>query len=179
MPGMLRLKDEEALKALLARGNLREARGIVAGIPFNSPQERQVVERAEGKGPNLAPIPKPPKVLVPKPPKPVSDIEELLDQQIRAVGNLPKPIREYCHLRGSKHRLDFAWPEYRYQGRQIGVEVQGMVHRSSKEQFNRDLEKRALGLLQGWMILEVGGEQIRSGKAMEWLQELFKGATKS
>ena len=61
---------------------------------------------------------------------------------------------------------------------QLGVEVQGMVHRASKDNFNRDLVKRATSLLQGWLVLEVGGEQIRSGKAMEWLQELFKRATK-
>ena len=62
-------------------------------------------------------------------------------------------------------------------GLQLGVEVQGMVHRV-KHNFSNDLEKRARGLLQGWMVLEVGGEQIRSGKAMEWLQELFKRAKK-
>lgn len=157
MAGMLRLKDEGALQALLAKGNLREARGIVAVLP-----------KAE-----RAPAPA-------KPPEKVgSDIEELLAQQIRLVGNLPEPIREYCHLRGSKHRMDFAWPEWRWHGLQIGVEVQGMVHRASKEQFKKDIDKRAAGLLQHWVVLEVGGDQVRSGRAMEWLQELFKGATKS
>ena len=47
-----------------------------------------------------------------------------------------------------------------------------------RERFNADIEKRALGTLQGWLILEVGPDQIKSGKAMEWLQELFQKATK-
>ena len=67
--------------------------------------------------------------------------------------------------------------EHRVNGMQLGVEVQGMVHRV-KHRFSADLEKRALGLLQNWLILEVGGEQIREGKAMEWLQELFTRAVR-
>jgi len=161
MAGMLRLKDEGALQDLLKKGNLREAVMITGKTPAS-------VIKATAMG-----MPRPPKEE-----KVGSDIEELLAQQIRLVGNLPEPIREYHHLRGSKHRLDFAWPDYRVNGMQLGVEVQGMVHRASKDNFNRDLVKRAQGILQGWLVLEVGGEHIRSGKAMEWLQELFKKATK-
>jgi len=158
MGGMLRLKDEAALEALLKKGNLREAPMITGKVPtlVKAPTKREPAAQAEKVG---------------------SDIEELLAQQIRLVGNLPEPVREYHHLRGSKHRLDFAWPDYRVNGMQLGVEVQGMVHRV-KHNFSADLEKRARGLLQGWLVLEVGGEQIRSGKAMEWLQELFKKAVK-
>lgn len=159
MAGMLRLKDEAALEALLKKGTLREAAMIT------------------GKAPSLAMAPVRPEPPV-KAEKVGSDIEELLAQQIRLVGNLPEPIREYHHLRGSKHRLDFAWPEYRVYGMQLGLEVQGMVHRV-KHNFSNDLEKRARGILQGWLVLEVGGEQIRSGRAMEWLQELFKRATRN
>lgn len=165
MSGMLRLKDEAALQELLKNGNLREAQMITGKKSGKQIQPNETLrsealqikaeaERREKKG---------------------SDIEELFAQQIRLVGNLPMPIREYHHLRGSKHRLDFAWPEYRVNGMQLGAEVQGMVHRV-KHNFSSDLEKRARGILQGWLVLEVGGEQIRSGKAMEWLQELFKRA---
>lgn len=157
MGGMLRFKDEKEFQDLLKRSKLRVAQPITGVVPAIT---AGVVVLAE------------------KPKEKVgSDIEELFAQQIRLVGNLPAPEREYHHLRGSKHRLDFAWPEYRVNGLQLGVEVQGMVHRV-KHNFSADLEKRARGLLQGWMVLEVGGEQIRSGKAMEWLQELFKRAKK-
>ena len=60
---------------------------------------------------------------------------------------------------------------------QVGIEVQGMAHRV-KGRFLGDLEKRALGMLQGWLVLEVGGEQIKNGNAMGWLQELFQKAVK-
>lgn len=157
MGGMLRFKDEKEFQDLLKRSKLRVAQPITGVVPAIT---AGVVVLAE------------------KPKEKVgSDIEELFAQQIRLVGNLPAPEREYHHLRGSKHRLDFAWPEYRVNGMQLGVEVQGMVHRV-KHNFSADLEKRARGILQGWLVLEVGGEQIRSGKAMEWLQELFKRATK-
>lgn len=160
MAGMLRFKSEEDFQAALKKGHLKVAPMITGKTP-------DPVHKATAMG-----MPRPPKEE-----KVGSDIEELLAQQIRLVGNLPEPVREYHHLRGSKHRLDFAWPDYRINGMQFGVEVQGMVHRI-KTTFSRDLEKRALGQLQGWFILEVGGDQIRSGKAMEWLQALFKRATK-
>lgn len=182
MGGMYRFKDEKEFREFMARGNARarvtagpqfetpiKSRGILDGKPFVATQEQQVVARGGAK------------VLHPKVPKEQkvgSEIEELLASQIRLVGNLPEPIREYPFLRGRAHRLDFAWPEYRYNGMQLGVEVQGMVHRV-KGRFTADLEKRALGLLQNWAILEVGGEQIRSGRAMEWLQEIFKTTVKA
>ncbi len=96
-----------------------------------------------------------------------SEIEELLAEQIRQAG-LPEPVREYHHLRGSKHRLDFAWPD-----RMIGCEVQGNVHRI-KGRFEADITKRAAGLLQGWRILEVSGRAIRDGRAIDWLREILK-----
>ena len=96
-----------------------------------------------------------------------SAIEELMAAQIAAAG-LPEPVREYPHLRGSRHRLDFAW-----EGRKIGLEVQGMPHRI-KERFEADITKRALGLLQGWRVLEVSGKAIKDGRAIEWLKQLLK-----
>ena len=103
----------------------------------------------------------------PKEPQQPSEIEELMAAQIEAAG-LPEPVREYPYLRGSRHRLDFAWPS-----RKIGLEVQGMPHRI-KERFEADIGKRALGLLQGWRILEVSGKAIKDGRAIEWLKQLLK-----
>lgn len=163
MAGMLRFKSEDDFKEALKKGHLKIATPITGKTSITS-MVPKVAQPKDRPGTNQ--------------PKVGSDIEELFAQQIRLVGNLPAPVREYHHLRGSKHRLDFAWPEHRVNGMQLGVEVQGMVHRASKQNFNGDMEKRARGILQGWLVLEVGGEQIRSGKAMEWLQELFKRATK-
>jgi hypothetical protein len=47
-----------------------------------------------------------------------------------------------------------------------------MAHRI-KGKFKRDIEKRALALLAGWRVLEVGGDEVRSGRALVWLRELL------
>ncbi len=159
MAGMLRFNDEKALQELLARSHVKV-------------HHARIVRPLDGPGTRVAtPAEKMPRK-APKPPKPPSELEILFAAQIVEAG-LPSPAREYPFLRGRAHRLDFAWPDYRVNGMQLGVEVQGMVHRV-KGRFSADLEKRALGLLQNWMILEVGGEQIRNGKAIEWLKELFE-----
>lgn len=100
-------------------------------------------------------------------PAPASDIEELFAQQL-SLTKLPAPVRQYPYLRGSRHTLDFAWPDL-----MIGVEVQGMVHRI-KTKFHADIKKRATAMLQGWRVLEVGGAEIREGVAIEWLHQLFE-----
>ena len=95
-----------------------------------------------------------------------SKIEEMLAEQIAAAG-LPVPVREFKHIPGRRYRLDFAWPD-----RMIGVEVQGMVHRI-KKRFEADIEKRALGMLAGWRIMEVSGASIRNGQAVKWIGEML------
>lgn len=95
-----------------------------------------------------------------------SAIEKLFSYQITCAG-LPKPKRNYLFLADRKCELDYAWAD-----RKIAVEVQGMQHRI-KGRFLADLEKRALVLLAGWQVLEVGGDQIRSEQAIAWLQALL------
>ena len=144
MSGMLRFKDEKDFEALLKRSNVR----------IHSNGVTRVITRS-------APVVKPPKV--------GSELEELFSGQLRSCGNLPPPdLVDQPYLIGRAHRIDFGWSSLR-----LGVEVQGMAHRV-KERFLADLEKRALGQLQGWTVLEVGGEHIRNGKAMEWFQELYR-----
>lgn len=145
MSGMMRFKSQKDFEDMLRKSHLKVSGGTV--LPA-----RKAVE------PNLGPLM----------PKPVgSDLEELFAQQL-SLTKLPQPVRQYLYLRGSKHTLDFAWPDL-----MLGVEVQGMVHRI-KGTFKNDIKKRALGLLQGWTVLEVGGAEIRDGTAMEWLHQLFE-----
>lgn len=115
----------------------------------------------------------------PEPPRPVapkkrhgtrrgpSELELLLAQQLTLTPQIPNPKREHKHIPDRDFRLDFAWPD-----RKIGLEVQGMVHRI-KGRFKGDIEKRALGLLAGWRVLEVSGSEIRSGQAITWLLEIL------
>lgn len=98
--------------------------------------------------------------------KPPSALEALLIEKMRDA-QIPEPRREHIAIKGRKFRLDFAWPD-----RKVGVEVQGMVHRI-RERFGNDIEKRALHLIDGWIVLEVGGNEIRDGRAIEWLTHLM------
>lgn len=98
-----------------------------------------------------------------------SKLELLLEQQMALVGIAATEI-EHRPIVDRGFRLDFAWPELK-----IGIEVQGMVHRI-KGRFKNDIEKRALVLLAGWRVLEVGGAEIRSGVAAGWIEQLLKQA---
>jgi len=171
MAGMLRCKDDKELDALLKGSHVtvREyGKRLAGGVRF-VPEQPLVEVKDRGR----APAPRG----TDGDDDEGSELEQLLAGQISAVGNLPEPKRHYPHIRGRKHDLDFAWPDWTVNGMQIGIEVQGMAHRV-KGRFLGDLEKRALGMLQGWLVLEVGGEQIKNGKAMAWLQELFQKAVK-
>lgn len=96
-----------------------------------------------------------------------SSLEVRLQQQITDA-NLPVPRLEHYPILDRDFRLDFAWVD-----RKLYVEVQGMAHRI-KGKFRADIEKRALLTLAGWRGLEVGGAEIRSGKAIEWIKELLR-----
>jgi len=102
----------------------------------------------------------------PKPKTQRSALEVEFQRQIAEAG-LPAPEFDVPYLVGSRHRLDVC-----YRAKRLGVEVQGGVHRI-KGRFKADLTKRAEGLLQGWAILEVGRDEIESGKAIQWLKSLL------
>ena len=102
-----------------------------------------------------------------KDPSAPSAIHIRMRQQIEQAGLIP-PVEEYYHIKGRDFRLDFAWPFLK-----IGVEVQGMAHRI-KSKFNADIEKRALGLLSGWRVLEANGDSIRNEQAIKWLKQLME-----
>ena len=92
-----------------------------------------------------------------------SPIEALFAQQVEAAG-LPKPERQFKGaVPGRKYRLDFCFPEQR-----VVVEVQGMAHRI-KERFKADTEKMSLLAVNGWIVLPVSGDDVRSGRAVQWL----------
>lgn len=86
--------------------------------------------------------------------------------EIRRVG-LPLPCAQYKHIEGREFLLDFAYPEIR-----LGIECQGKVH-TVKDKHARDIEKRALGQLNGWVVLEVDSVSVASGIAVAWLKTLM------
>ena len=114
-----------------------------------------------------APAVRKPTLLLTQQPAKESAIEALFAQQIEAKG-LPKPEREFKGaVPGRKFRLDFAYPD-----RRICVEVQGMVHRI-KARFRADTERTSLLVVNGWRVLPVSGDDVRSGRAVQWLEILL------
>lgn len=97
-----------------------------------------------------------------------SAIEESMAAQIKEAG-LPEPVREHLAITGRKFKIDFAWLRY---GNMIGLEVQGAVHRI-KPRWKQEHERRAVLMLAGWRILEVNGDDVRSGRALTWLKALL------
>jgi very-short-patch-repair endonuclease len=150
--GMLRFKDQKEFDTLLKSSHLKVRSDTSSHGPAPKARAAAVV--------SLAPAPD-------DGPAFGSDLEKQFWDQIVADG-IPLPLRQQPYLVGSRHTLDFSWP-----ARRIGVEVQGMVHRIKKG-FKGDIVKRAQGLLQGWRVLEVGGQQIRDGTAIKWLKRLME-----
>lgn len=55
--------------------------------------------------------------------------------------------------------LDMAWPEFR-----IGVEYDGDQHRTDKNQWRRDQEKREYLRRQGWIIICITADDLANGQ---------------
>jgi hypothetical protein len=85
---------------------------------------------------------------------------------------LPKPDFELTYIPGRKFRLDIAWPEYK-----IGIEVQGGIFlkaaHSTGTGIKRDMEKRNLGILHGWRVLEVEPKDLCTLDFVNVVKELF------
>lgn len=102
----------------------------------------------------------------------MSDLEDLLCHQIRAVG-LPKPEREYRFHPARRFRFDVAWPD-----RMLAVEVDGgnwvngAHNRGSGRK--RDNEKQNLAVLGGWRVLRFTGTEVKTGEALAAIEEAFK-----
>jgi very-short-patch-repair endonuclease len=95
-----------------------------------------------------------------------SEIEALMDEQLRDYG-LPPYERQHAPLEDRKFRIDFAWPD-----RMIGLEVDGAVHRI-KGSFKQSFERNYQLMLLGWTVLHVGGDEVRKGIAIQWIQNIL------
>lgn len=108
-----------------------------------------------------------PAVVVERPQRTESKLEIRFAQQLATYG-LINYQRNFFFLADRNFELDFA-----FVGPKIAVEIQGMSHRI-KGKFKADIEKRALALLAGWKVLELGGDQVRSEQGIKWLLELLQ-----
>jgi very-short-patch-repair endonuclease len=71
-------------------------------------------------------------------------------------------------------RLDFAWPALK-----IGVEIEGGIWTEGAHGrpsgIERDIEKHNLLTLMGWKNLRFTPRDVKIGKAVQGLKELFEG----
>lgn len=96
-----------------------------------------------------------------------SKLERRFEQQLLERPLILPHQRNFFFLPDREFELDFAWPTLK-----VAVEVQGMAHRI-KGRFKADIEKRALAMLNGWRVLELDGDAVRSGRGIEWLTQLL------
>ena len=105
-----------------------------------------------------------------------TELEDALAFQVK-LAKLPTPEREYKFHPSRRWRFDFAWPENHLR---IAVEVEGAIFVGGRH--NRglgmlaDMEKYNAATVLGWRLLRVGEPHIRTGQALEWIEELLEKA---
>lgn len=97
--------------------------------------------------------------------------EALFAQQCLAA-RLPRSVPQYrfAELHGRKYAFDRAWPSDR-----IAVEIQGGIWNGGAHArgtgITNDCAKLSLAAILGWRVLPVTGEQVRSGLALQWVEQ--------
>ena len=83
----------------------------------------------------------------------------------------------FAQLHGRRFEIDFAWLDAR-----LGVEIQGGIWRrgggahSRPANLERDVEKAQAALRLSWRIVPVTPQQVKSGYALELIEELLRSA---
>jgi very-short-patch-repair endonuclease len=110
--------------------------------------------------------------------KKISELEEALAFQIRAVGLKP-PHREYRFAPGRQYRADFAWPNEK-----LLVECEGGLFSKGKGWhlsiggYLDDIEKYNLACLLGFRVLRYAANKIKSGVALSEIECALRGGLK-
>jgi hypothetical protein len=90
---------------------------------------------------------------------------------------IPEPVFEYAHIPGRRFRLDIAWPAHR-----VGLEIQGglwiKAAHSTATGIKRDMEKRNLGIVAGWKVLECEPRELCTAAMAELIKTVLKGGQK-
>ena len=101
----------------------------------------------------------------------MSRLEEVLEFHLDST-KAPAFEREYEFHPTRKWRFDFAWPDH-----MLAVECEGLTAPSTKsrhttnEGYSKDLEKYNAAALAGWTVLRYTMPMIRSGVALQQIEE--------
>lgn len=142
-------------------------------LPVASPARKKLAEVREeytrelDRWLNLPPAP----TLRAKHDEPSHLVAELVQQM--AVVGIRAESQEWKFHPSRKWRFDLAWP-----AKKIAVEIHGGIHTGGRHTrsggFERDREKMNEAQLLGWLVLEVTGEQIRTGQALGWIERALE-----
>lgn len=101
-----------------------------------------------------------------------SSLEENFAWQLNVL-NLKGWVREYRWHPSRRFRFDFAWPEQK-----VAVEIEGGIWNGGKHGRGsgilKDCEKRSLAAVEGWLVLSVAPNHVKSGIAITWLQTVLE-----
>jgi very-short-patch-repair endonuclease len=92
-------------------------------------------------------------------------LQAILDEKLPGIW-----CREFCFHEERNYRLDVACVD----GRKLGIECDGAVHRIKKN-FLRDLDKHNLLILTGWRYVRVTPAQVDNGEALALVRALVDG----
>lgn len=104
-----------------------------------------------------------------------SALESALLLQLRAAGLTRGMVQEYRPFPDTRHRFDFAWP---HQEPKVCVEAEGGIFSGGRHTrgagFTADAAKYNRAATQGWYVLRVTAEQIKSGQALAWITQMVQ-----
>ena len=105
-----------------------------------------------------------------------SALENLFAMQLDSAG-LTQYVREYQAIPGRKFRFDFAFVDER-----LLVEINGGTYNGGAHGrgvgINRDYEKGNLAVVNNWRVLSFDTKQVRSGAALEVVEQLINNQSK-
>jgi very-short-patch-repair endonuclease len=101
-----------------------------------------------------------------------SAVEDLFEEQLRFEG-IAGWAREVKFHPTRRWRFDFA-----FEKEKMAVEIEGGVWKAKSRHtsgigFTNDCEKYAEAMVLGWRVLRVTSDQVRNGKAIQWLREIM------
>ena len=106
------------------------------------------------------------------PMKMMSALNETLAMQLH-YAKLPVPLREFRFHPTRRYRFDFCWAEQSLAAEvNGGTWIQGRHNRGSS--IKAEYDKLNAAVLNGWRVLLFTGEHIKTGEALNVIEEALK-----
>jgi hypothetical protein len=91
----------------------------------------------------------------------------------RAMQEQAKPIPQYPFMPSRKWRYDYGWPDYG-----LLVDIDGGTYSRGAHArgggIENDREKDANAVIRGWAVMRFTSKQVKSQKAVEWVEAYLR-----